>query len=162
MDLRRSITATARAAGRAVIAIVFVVIGLIMAPLALGAAGVWFVWRGLVYATAMRATGDIMSWTGEGEASQIEAAVAHPIVRYVDQNGAERIFTSRVPFRIHDDPPPAGPQPVRYHLKPVVWAELDDPGHWFAGPVLAVVFALVGVFLAWAARVLRIWAFLGF
>jgi hypothetical protein len=151
----------ARTTGRLIIGVVFVVIGLLMAPLALGVAAVWFLWSGLVYATAKRATGEIAGWTGVGDPAQIETAIAHPIITFVDHDGVTRTVTSRVPFRIHDNPPPAGPQHVRYHLTPRFWAELDDPSHWFAGPVLAVVFALVGVFLAWVLRVLRFWSLLG-
>jgi hypothetical protein len=158
--MRVSFDGTARAAGQAVIAIAFLLVGLIMAPLALGAAVAWFVWSGLVYATARRAAGDIIGWVGERDPQAIETAVAHPIVGFRDHNGIERSFTSRIPFRIHDDPPPAGPHRVRYQVSPRFWAELDDPGHWFAGPVLAIVFATAGVFLAWAARVLRVWAFI--
>jgi hypothetical protein len=127
-------------------------LAILVAPLALGLCAAWFVVRGLVYLTAKRAQADIVGWAGAGDPEQVESAIAYPILAFVDADGVTRTFTSRFGFRIHDDPPPAGPQPVRYHLWPRLSADLDDPSQWFAGPALAVGLAIFGTVLAWMFR----------
>ncbi len=117
------------------------------APLALALGVVWFLWRLGVYATAKTAAADITGWTGEGNPRNIETAVAHPHLRFVDHLGDEQTFTSRIGYNIYDDPPPKGALPVRYHLRPFA-AEIDDKAQWFTGPCLTVAFALVGSFIA--------------
>lgn len=130
-----------------VIAALALPLAIAIAPLALGLGAVWFLWRLAVYASATRGEAEIVGWTGEGEPEPIERALAHPKLRFVDHTGEVRAFTSRVGFNIYDDPPPTGPQPVRYHLRPF-HAELDDKAHWFTGPALTIAFALLGSYVA--------------
>lgn len=131
-------------------------LAIVLSPVALAISAAWFIWRGVVYATARQAYADIVGWVGEGAAEAIESALAYPIVEFADHDGQPRRFTSRFGFRIYDDPPPAGRQVVRYHLKPVFHADLDRPSDWFTGSALSVVLALFGTFLAWAGRMLAL------
>lgn len=123
-------------------------LALVLAPLALGMSALWLVGRALVYATATPGRGDIIGWTGKGSRDEIEAAQAFPRLSFVGYDGAVRSFTSRMAFNIYDEPPPTGALAVRYHLKPRLYAEIDNKAHWFTGPVLAIAAALLGTLIA--------------
>jgi hypothetical protein len=133
-------------------------LALVMAPLALGVGVLWFVGRLLLYAGARRGSAEIIGWVGQGDAALIEEAKAFPRLTFTGHDGATRVFTSRMGFNIYDDPPPTGAQPIRYHLLPRFYAEIDDKAHWFTGPALAVAAALLGSFLAGVWRsTLGVW-----
>jgi hypothetical protein len=131
-------------------------LALVFAPIALALGLAWFAWRLGVYATAKRASGTITGWTGEGDPGHIEAAVAHPHLTFTDHDDVERAFTSRIGYNIYDDPPPQGEIPVRFHLTPVFYAEIDDRAQWFTGPALLVLLAVCGSFITWLARLLAL------
>jgi hypothetical protein len=122
-------------------------LALVLAPLALALGLAWLVWRVGVYATARVGTGEIIGWSGEGQAAAIETAQAFPRLSYQAHDGALRVFTSRMAFNVYDDPPPTGGLPIRYHLSPRPYAEIDDKAHWFTGPVLTIAAALLGIFV---------------
>jgi hypothetical protein len=147
--------------GRTALIIAGLGFAIAFAPIALGLSLAWFAGRGLVYATAKRATADIVDWQGRGDVADLQAgevatALAFPVLVFEDHDGATRRFVSRIGFRIHDEPPPAGRQRIRYHVRPWFFAELDWPSEWFTGPVLALVLALAGTFLGWLARLLAL------
>lgn len=123
-------------------------LALAFAPVALGCGVLWFVWRAAVYASATRGTGEIIGWTGEGDAAHIERALAYPKLTFEGHDGALRTFTSKMGYNIYDDPPPKGGLPIRYHLSPRVMAEIDDKAHWFTGPALMIAAAGLGSFVS--------------
>jgi hypothetical protein len=126
------------------------------APIALALSAAWFLARTVIYATAKRASAEIVGWQGQGDPEQVETAVAYPELTFLDHDDVGRRFTSRIGFRVHDDPPPQGLQRIRYHTWPRFYAELDRPSELFTGPVLAMVLALTGTFLGWLARLLAL------
>jgi hypothetical protein len=123
-------------------------LALAFAPMALGCGVLWFAWRAGLYATATRGAGEIIGWTGEGDADHIEQALAFPKLKFEGHDGVVRIFTSRMGYNIYDDPPPKGSLPIRYHLSPRLAAEIDDKAHWFTGPALMIAAALLGSFVS--------------
>lgn len=123
-------------------------VALILAPAALALGGLWLIWRLGVYASARQGQAEIIGWAGEGKPDAIEAAQAFPRLRFEAYDGVVRTFTSRMAFNIYDDPPPTGGLPIRYHLAPRLYAEIDDKAQWFTAPALTIAAALLGTFVA--------------
>jgi hypothetical protein len=147
-----------RAAQMVAIAAAFL-LALVFAPVALGLGALWLLFRIVVYASATRGSAEIVGWTGEGSADDIERALAFPKLSFEGHDGATRVFISRMGYNIYDDPPPKGSLPIRYHLAPRFSAEIDDKAHWFTGPALTIAAALLGTFVAgvWRVVVQMVW-----
>ena len=69
-------------------------LAIVLSPVALAISAAWFIWRGVVYATARQAYADIVGWVGEGAAEK--GAKPEPGEERSDDRGGRRQIDTRM------------------------------------------------------------------
>lgn len=131
--------------------VAMLLLALTIAPLALGAATIWFAWRLVSFATAKTVLADVVDWRHEREPGHPSASIAYARMHFTDAGGRERLVTSTVgvPTDLSVsslDPLPDGPIRLRYRTHPFLALE-DDPAIWLTGPTILLAAALLGTML---------------
>ncbi len=132
-------------------AFAMLLVALTVAPLALTAGAVWFMWRLISYSTGTVVDAEIVEWHHERQGEHASATVAYARMHFADANGRERLVTSSVglpadPAAPGLDPLPEGPIRLRYRQWPFLALE-DDRGVWFSGPTILLGAAILGTML---------------